>query len=542
MMMVYCECGKRLLGGKINMMYKMSKSIDRIIIVFFGLLSLFIFISKIFEFVYVMPDLKYKTVSILILLFFFLIFFYEYKRISCFGRRMLKLINALTVKKMVIILILLSFGLRTLCMYVFQIDSSGHPDMEMYWSYIQQLSSNGVIREHIKYASRVPYTVIYATMFLPITKLFGSNNILIMNLYLNVLFTVSTVLMFDLINYYSNKNRAFISMMIWTLLPTGMTETLLLVHENGFVFFHSLAIWIFFRLLPICKKNVQKILCVLLTGFTISYAALFNKFGLVSICAFVLIFIIRFLRHPKSLKYFIKIGLSILLIVSCYFVSSSYINSYIKKVVPNQLEYQQEDDVFMGWPLYVGLNYESRGGRIQEDADRWEKNVDNKKEYQLTLLRERINEYMQNPIKILIHLKNKMQVVWGQDFNPIGYGMGGEINNFILTWHGGIIYSLYMRVCMIVGTFLSFILMFSLKINKVTEDSDYIKYIKMFMIGVTTILMFTEVMPKYSSHMLFLFLIVMVNGFSSFVSNMNYLMDTLYQIVGRNFKKKAKDK
>lgn len=510
-----------------DMMYKTSKFIDRIIIVFFGLLSLFIFVSKIFELIEVMPGLKYKIVSILILLFVFLIFFYEYKRISCFGRRILKQINALTVKKMVIILILLSFGLRTLCMYVFQIDSSNHPDMEMYWSYVQQISSNGVITEHVGYAVKFPYTVVYATMFLPVAKLLGSNNILIMNLYLNVLFTVTTVLMFDLINYYSNKNRAFISMMIWTLLPTGMTETLLLAHENGFVFFHSLAIWIFFRLLPICKNNAQKVLCVLLTGITISYAALFNKFGLVSICAFVLILIIRFLRHPKSLKFFVKIGLSILLIVSCYFVSSSYINSYIKAVVPNQSEHQQEDEVFMGWPLYVGLNYESRGGRTQEDADRWEENVENKKEYQLTLLRERINEYIQNPIRILIHLKNKMQVVWGQDFNPIGYGMGGGVNNFILTWHGGIIYSLYMRVCIIIGIFLSFILMFSLRKNKVIEDSDYIKYMKMFMIGVTLILMFTEVMPKYSSHMLFVFLIVMGDGLNSFVINMDHLMGKL---------------
>ena len=61
------------------------------------------------------------------------------------------------------------------------------------------------------------------------------------------LFAFITILLFDIIRPYVGKNKAFLGLLIFNVLPVGLFETQLLVHETALLFFYVLSLWVLLK-------------------------------------------------------------------------------------------------------------------------------------------------------------------------------------------------------------------------------------------------------------------------------------------------------
>ncbi|MGN1168028.1 MAG: hypothetical protein ACI4S2_16530 [Lachnospiraceae bacterium] len=227
----------------------------KIINVFFFLFSFWILIARVINFSNLLPgNVLFKVLAVLFVLIVVYLITKRYF-INCYTY-IYTVIMKMTVKQMIFSIVFISLGIKTILLVLFQIDSSKHPDCKVYWSFIQQLVQNGVITEHVHYASRYSYTMMFARFFVPYAQIIGIDNILWMNFLNNILFTIASLLLFDCINFYKGKNRAFFTVVLWNTLPSGIIQVLLLVHENVFVFLHIVSIWILFKIIPSINKKV----------------------------------------------------------------------------------------------------------------------------------------------------------------------------------------------------------------------------------------------------------------------------------------------
>lgn len=508
---------------------------NNFIYVVFALFSIAILATRIYSFVTYFSSSKVlelgSLVGLVVVAFIFCLL-YKKDFINKVADFLKKSIKCISNKVMLIVITVSSLISKLVLLFLFQIDSSKHPDIENYWSFIQQLSKNGKIVDNISYATRFSYTVIYSTFYVPITKLLNIDNILSLNVYLCVLFSICALLIYDLVKYYKGKNWAFATSMLWVLLPLGMVEPLLLVHENGFVVLHIIAIWLYFRVLPSLNKLIFKAITVIGIGLILAYAAHFNKFAIICILAVVIVEFLKLVEQKINVKNLVS-AVAILLVLTISYVGVGSLCTTFKENVINidNDMTAKSYSVPYAWGLYLGFNYDSHGTWNEKDRDIFKKykDFDNKQDaqaYQKKLVLDRISEYKKNPIKLFGLYFNKLDELWAKDFNPVLYGIGNNINDKVLTWHDGIIQSFINVIFLFIDIILAFVLVGSIKLknNKHKKEIFLLNYLKMFLIGCTVAVIPFEVTCKYSSHMLFVFLILIVMSLPDFKYNMDKLL------------------
>ncbi|MCD8382533.1 MAG: glycosyltransferase family 39 protein [Clostridiales bacterium] len=445
-------------------------------------------------------------------------------------------LNRLSRGQMVAIITLVSLLTKTAVTFLFQIDSSKYSDPAVYYSFVEQLVDAGRITEHAEYAAYYSYTLAFSLLFVPVGKLFGVS-ITNFTMELSVLHTIVAILFFDLICYWKEKNTAFVAVLFWVLVPTTIVQTQLMCHENGFLFFHVVAIWFLFRVVPSQKQPLWKLFAYVMGCLSLCIAALINMIGYVSICALVVYLVLTVGagriqlfstdRTPVAVRLPTRIG-SILICVLILFGSSWLIRMSFESVCEDVIDGYQElleqrdsRRIPYSWSVYVGMNYETAGEWNEEDQSvyyLYEEIEDDEEaiEYQINLLAERFAWYCEQPMRIIIHLNDKMQMIWGHFFNPLGYGWGNDINDAVLNWKGGILYQVFTLCCHLINIAAAAIIVLSAPIGRRNRHEGENKssiYIYLFLIGATLVFLFVEVSPKYSSHMqVFIYLLAVLRS------------------------------
>lgn len=515
-------------------------SIYSIIALLFEILAVWFLFSRITYFLGSMAGYSVvKIVFIIVLSGVFIFTIFAWNKIEEFCEKIIDIVRKSSYQKLLLTIVFVSLITRIGLLFCLQIDSEHHPDCEMYWSFIKQLTDSGCITEHTEYATSYPYTVMFATFFLPFTKIIGADNIIYMNLYLCILFTFASALLFDTVSFYSGKNVAFASVMAWSIIPIGMLEPLFLAHENSLVFLHSIVIWLFFRVLPDCKKWYYQLPVVVCSALVASFAAKINKLAFIIICALIVVSFIQLVIKNfgfKSVALFLSIMFIFLaLMIGVNSISDKYVDSVIKQ---NECSSTKVDySIPYGWTLYVGLNYDSHGEWNSEDKETYYKykNFETREEaeeYQLNLIKDRLNEYISSPKKTLSHLNHKMELL-SYGFNPINYDMGNSVNEFIRYGAKGILQKAMTGFFALINIIVAFAMVMTFKFKN-NSDSKLEGYLKLFMLGVFAILLFTEVTPKYSSHLLFVYLIITVMGYRTFFGRMSKIRRELLTISAKN--------
>ncbi len=425
--------------------------------------------------------------------------------------------------KLALILGLFSAVTKVILVFVFDNNAALHPDMAMYRSFAEQYANSGSIAEHATYASKFEYTTIYGFILSPFAKLFGANT-KVFTVILSILHSIAMVLLYDILKHYCKKETAFATLLLYCASPMGLLQTQLLTHENGLLFFHVLALWIFLKAFDNKYTFSKQLIFMIASSLILCIGKSINAAGRVFVISFGIYAFLKIFENgfdSKKIKKFACIIVSLLL---CYAATSSATHAIINSTVEDTGE--SEDVNFRlayGWPLYIGFNYETNGSWNANDRDTYElyNQFDNKDEaydYQKSLIKARIETYKESPIKIPILFFKKIKVLWGTQLLPFSYELGNSANDFVLYGFGGIINKLCIFVnCslfLLLYTYIFITKVKSLK-NKTASKVTPILHCQMSIIGVTLALLLFEVTPKYASHLHIMFFCIFALAFNS---------------------------
>lgn len=424
-------------------------------------------------------------------------------------RRVVGPVSSLSTKQMVFLLGIVILVTKAICIFVLNVDSTLHPDMKMYHSFANQIANKGEITEYVSYATKHNYTAIYGMILSPFAKLFGEDP-KVLTMVLSVAVTVVSILLFDIIRKHTGNVIAFCGVLLYNLFPMGLFQTQLLVHETALLFFHILSLWLILKAFENKGYIVLKIVLMALSALCIAIGLSINAAGQVVLISLYIISMVNIIGEKITMKKIIKL--------ICFFLVFTIIVSFVMGVLKNTVNslinaeessiLRAEKRVPYAWSFYLGLNYKESGVINKEDADIYHKyegieDIEEAKQYQIDLIRDRMKEYINNPIKIPIHLFNKIKVLWGGIWLPFPYAQGNSVEQFILLGAGGFIYKgLYFLNAMVYLLILSMIL-FSVKTKrkKLCCENCLNLHFKMVIIGVTLVLICFEVCLKYASHL-----------------------------------------
>lgn len=444
-------------------------------------------------------------------------------KIRTYGMYIYKYLSKVSEWKLVLILGLFSAVTKIICVFLFDNNADLHPDMAMYRSFAEQFADSGAITEHTVYASKFNYTVIYGLIFSPFAKLFGSDT-KVFTVALSVMNSLAVVMLFDIVKKYTGKEIPFFVLIVYCASPFGMLQTQLLTHENGLLFFHIFALWLFLKSFDKQNNTALRIVYLILSSLVLSIGKSINASGRVIFISFAIYAFVKIFEDGFDVKKLTKL-LCVALSLIVFFAGASAVTNIIVQKNVADAESLQDDEkrLSFGWGLYLGLNYEHSGLWNSEDRDLYEKyneikNTDEALDYQKQLVKERLQFFADSPLKIPVHFFNKIKVLWGTQTLPFAYEQGNSINDFVLRGAGGII----NKVCILFNGLLFIVVyavVFISKVSTLKKKSTLVTpllHFQMVIIGVTVALLLFEVTPKYATHMHILFFCILAMSVKSF--------------------------
>ena len=229
-------------------MKKIGDFIVRFIDYVFFAVMLLIFVSSLLSFADFIPAgwIRYAAIFFLVILVCFFIVFgnsiiTRLKSFFCF-------VGNISAKQMFVVIFLFVLLSKVFFIFLFNPDASKYPDMATYQSFAYQLANDGRITEYVYSAYLWKYEVIYGLLLSPAVKIFGEDTKVLL-IFLSILFAILSVLLFDIIRSYVGKNKAFVAIVLFNLLPIGLLETQLLIHETALLFFYIVSLWFLIKAL-----------------------------------------------------------------------------------------------------------------------------------------------------------------------------------------------------------------------------------------------------------------------------------------------------
>lgn len=458
-------------------------------------------------------------------------------RILLLLKNLLSFVNKYSIIKMCVIIFLFVALSKTFLVFLLEPDPAKHPDMATYQSFAYQLSRQGEITEYIYSAFMWKYEVIYGMFLVPIVKLFGENAKVLL-IFLSILFALISVLLFDIVRVHVGKNKAFITIMLFNMLPVGLFGTQLLLHETVLLFFYVISFWFLIKSLDNKYHVVLRIFAFLLSVLLITFGTQINQGGMIVIISYCLYIFVVFCNSRITINRLVKLCSVIACYLLCMVLMSYLCVTFVNNVVvldeteKQKIEQIQENELPYGWVLYLGANTKHSGGWNQEDAITYYKyqsmtNAQEAKQYQIDLIFGRYEQLLDNPLIIPYLLFNKLKGVWGVPLLQYWYGLGNSVNQFMLTGMHGIIHKLLWTISELTYLLLCTIIVFSHNRRNKTPLNSFrspVLQFKMFVVGITLLLLTFEVAPKYVSHLqivLFTIALFDVNGFCDYSRRVN---------------------
>lgn len=453
-----------------------------------------------------------------ILLVFCALFFVFGKDVYSFAdRKLLAPVKNASVMTLAIVLGLVTLVTKLIFVLLLDNDANLHPDMQRYLAFANNIANDGKITDYVWYAYRHKRTAIYGMILAPFAWLFGSDTQALTS-GLTILVAISNVLLFDIIRKKTGKNIAFVGLMIYNLMPVGLFQTQLLIHETALMFFHILSVWLMVKAAEKKFSVPVKLLFLVLSAVSIAIGKSVNPAGAVVVIALIImtfIYIIKDRITLAKLAKFACLALAFLVVMSA---SEKVLTATVNTMIPEDASYHSisEKKVKNGWTIYLAFNYEHAGGWNEEDYTTYYayeqiEDVEEAREYQTNLVKERLGEYLEDPLKIPSLFVRKFYILWGNMWMSISYQQGNHIESFLNNGMGKMIYvAMYLFSVMWYLIALTTIL-FARRKRRFQEPDDLVSpniHFKMVILGVTAALLVSEVMAKYTSHLQILIFVI----------------------------------
>lgn len=493
------------------------------------MLILFVFTLSFCETITSGP-LKYVIFLSIIIAVLFVFYFSEniYKKII-FLR---DITQKISVRKMCLILFFLIAVTKIFFVFLFDNDPSKHPDMGTYYSMAVDLANHGKIVKYFTSAFLFPYEPIYALFLSPVIKLFGDDPKFLLS-FLSILFAVSCVLIFDIIRICVGKNKAFIGVLLFNILPVGLFQTQLLTHENALFSFYIFSLWLFLKSINEKYHIIQRIIFLAVSALLLSFGSNINAGGYIVFISLFIYSIIKLLSDTFTLKKTLIFLVALVYCALCIFTVSDLCSTFTQTHVDkdpktlSELKSKSDKYIMYGWLLYIGSNVDTPGMWNGEDAETYYKFYDispkeKAKDYQIDLVKNRIKVFVQKPWLIPGHFYKKLSRLWSGVFLPFVYEQGNSISDFVLRGFHGIFNKSFNLIGSLVNIMIYSIIILSFKKSRLKNTKALITPLlqfKMMPIGLTMSLILFEVMPKYVSHMSIIMFVIAVFSYSSYIDN-----------------------
>lgn len=482
---------------------KKQDIVSKIIGYIFIALFLCIVVSKL-AYMFTLVPWYIASVGIVAVLILSAFVFLKYKLICEKLSSTFKFVDKLSYLKMIICIALLSLITKLVAVFVLKIDLSINSDCKVYIETAYELANYGRAITNAGYCYAFSHMYWFAMFLVPVTKLFGMA-VLPISVYLSITATISSVLLFDVIAKNFSKNRAFIIMLIMNLLPSNILLSQYITHENGMLFFLSVAIWLYFGLLPRLSKMYLKILVYFLFAINLFFANAVNSSGIVLFIAFPILFIIDFI-NTKSIKAFEFMVAKVISLILVLVIGTATFNA-IQVATSEIPENYKPENKFM-WTLYVGstmLDFYEAGEVWNNNAGMSGEEIDS---LHKEMLINNYKHFLEKPTDLFSLLGTKFSSVW-RDFDyPISYS-NETISNASVK-------SIYNRFLFKPLTLLNYITLLIIaefglcsliRKRKAVKNGFYLLS-ELYLLGGTALLMLTECKNKYSIAMQPIFIIV----------------------------------
>ncbi len=494
----------------------MAKVIVRITDVFtFILLTAVLFVNMVQFSGYLLTGAK-KWIGVAVLAVGVAVFWYIGGSIFKLLERLFSFVKKLSVRKMVIILTVFMLASKIALVFLLDNDVNHHDDMHHYMLFSKQIADTGAITEETLYATMYPYTVCFSLFLTPWVKLFGNDPKAVTTL-MSILLTAASLLIFDVARKYIGKNKAFVAVMLYHILPIGLFQTQVVIHETALLFFYALSFWLFLKAIddkPLAAPKRAGLL--LLASLAIGIGANLNAGGLVVIISYLIFALVKALRSKFSAKKLLNLLLMAVSFALCFALISGLCTLFTSNcVIPGEkerakVELAKESWKPTGWLVYLGTNTQKHAIWNKEDYRRYQQfltfsSPQEASDYQRDLVQERVSDLTKHPQQLPKHFYHKYTELWGIPFLGFVYGKGGNHINDILLYGGNrIIYKGILALCYLSNILIySVILLSYLRKRKkpaalcVTPELQY----KLMFVGIVLALILFEMSNKYVSHL-----------------------------------------
>lgn len=471
--------------------------INRIIGIIFSLFLLAIVFVKIYQ----LKDLSLKIVILSLLVMglgvILLRLFSNKLRLNNIYYRIQHTINSISNFKIIGIVFLLSLFIKVTCVFIFQIDSpSGNSDIMGYMKCANELVNYGEIRTLQTWIFYFPYLFWFSLFITPPIFLFG-NSIIAVSVYMSIMNSITVSLIASIIISQFGKLKSIMVSAALIFLPSQMIIPQCFIHEQALLFFLTIALWLYFSILPKMRKIYSKVIIVALFCISLLFARMVNGGATIAIIAFTIYSIIK---YKSIIKKIIIPALAICFV----FLSLGIVNKVPVGFTDIDVTTTQKD-YFSSWGYYVGLNIDSKGEFSSSDSEKygWNKynmNTTNLSgealtKYRKQLLQDRLNERLSHPSDLAYLAVCKFNTIFGEYKFPFGFIEGSKINTSANSaFHFYINFEYIFMVVLVFLAFLNTILNYKKQIN----DTSINLFLKLFMMGMTAALLLIECNNKYA--------------------------------------------
>lgn len=383
-------------------------------------------------------------------------------------------------KKAFLILIVISVLVKALYLLFIKVDSSLlNGDIEVYFRMIQSIVNGEEVYSTL-YALRAPHVFFFSLVMSVFARVFGCS-IQSLNFVLCLLMSFASINLYTAFKKIANYKIAFISSMLFVLIPSQLLLSQLLIHEVLFIFLHSLILNIVVYAAGYSGKKGIVMFSIL--GILLGLASKINSFGLISMIATMLYFLFSKNELKRNLVIILNILFFYLLITSGL----------------RQLQIQMcggiPSDHSFGMGLYIGSNFETSGFFNSADGEKIEQILAIESHYTdavafqkigIRLAIERYMELLKEPVKLLTLFIRKFDIAWRGDAYPFAL-LSGKFPNILAVGLLMISHVIYFTSGILGGL--------GLILSKFENESCF--YIELFLTGMFLILLLSEVMNKY---------------------------------------------
>lgn len=415
----------------------------------------------------------------------------------------LKPIYRIRYRKLLIIIIALSVITKFTAIAVFHINSiDDGSDIHVYVTSAYEFATRGLVSSYAGYLSTYPHMFWFAVFLAPVEGLFGISQ-LALSMYLSLASTISTVLLFDTMSYQFGKSKAFITFVVFSLLPSQVLLPQYITHEIALLFFISISVWLYFRVYPCVRTRVGKACIVLSAILALFFGKMVNALGLVMCIAFGLIFIYEALKQPTWKSAGLAVVKNVLLI-GLLAVGTMSMTSFQRNHSQVAESYRPGNQVL--WTLFVGSSVEHSGSWNKEDvevfenfeAGMMEEEVD---AFRKALVKSRYWELCEHPGQMFGLLREKFSTIWSVFVYSILYTNETVPNEIIQ-----IVYNRYLDRPLVLIEYLLALIAAIIGLYEITKrgrtgEKDCFVFIELFLMGATALLMITECRNKYTISM-----------------------------------------